>query len=319
MLSRSDFNQAQRPPPVPAAALALLLVVVAAMASLPASQAFIVAPQGFSIERRHSAAGGAGTAAAALGPWRSACCPPRPSLHVAAAAAAAAGDEPFPPTGLDSRINESDEDDEVDADMEAALERTMHTVGIDWGSSEAAAAGGGGPEGLVDTKQDAAAAAAAPSPSAASSHGVFAAYDAGIEPPSSHTVYYGGVHPRSFWRQGREVVQVVVPVAADTPKAAVRFRMESKTRLFLAVEDDVIFDRELAQPVFRDSSYWYFEKLPAGGTGGELKAIVLELDKRLAYSNWPRFFPEDTDLSAAQRRLQEAQMQQVQQAAAAEE
>jgi hypothetical protein len=189
----------------------------------------------------------------------------------------------------------------VDLEMEAALERTMHTVGLDWGAAE----GQEGEERLVDRQQPPAT-PLPPSAIAIDANPAFVPYVTGIEPPSSHTVYYGGPHPRSFWRQGREVVQVVVPVPPEAPKAAVRFSMESKTRLFLAVGDDVIFDRELAQPVYRDTSYWYFEQLPGeGGGGDDLKAIVLELDKRLAYSNWPRLFPEDPDLSSVHRQQQE--------------
>ena len=216
---------------------------------------------------------------------------PLRSLLVRAAAAAAGAGEPGPVTAAEAGVGKEDEEDDVDPEMDAALEQTMHTVGIDWEGSDDA----GGPEQLVDTQtpptQSSAPIIAADSP--------FAPYAAAVEPPSCHTVYYGGVHARSFWRQGREAVQVIVPVAADTPKASVRFRMESRTRLVLAVGDEVVFDREVAQPVYRDTSYWYFEEVEGVG-----KAVVLELDKRLGYSNWPRLFPEDTDLSRGGRQQQ---------------
>lgn len=247
------------------------------MVSLPSVSAFLFGPPGG--RRGHSAAKGA--AGAVAGPsW---CLAPSPLVR----AAAEGPGEPGPVTAV-AAVGE-DEDEDVDPEMDAALEQTMHTVGIDWDD-------GGGHEHLVDTPP----AQSSPPAPVIAANSPFAPYASAVEPPSCHIVYYGGLHARSFWRQGREAVQVIVPVPADTPKAAVRFRMESRTRLVLAVGDEVVFDREVAQPVYRDTSYWYFEEVE-GLEGGKGKAVVLELDKRLRYSNWPRLFPEDPDLSGSER------------------
>lgn len=291
MLNQPQQQQQQhsRPSSMPAVLLLLLLGLIV---SLPGSCAFSVASPGLLAGRWQRNPGAASTSGGPCPCWGAAQIRRRRPLFA---------QEPSPssaPAGAGQEIV-TPEEASADAEMEELLERTMRTVGLDWGED-----GDEGDEAdvrLVDTQITAAPAAAAtaaePSP--------FAAYEAGIEPPSAHTVYYGGTHPRSFWRQGREVVQLVVPVPRDLGKAAVRFRMESKTRLFLAVGDEVVFDRELAQPVYRDTSFWYFEQVGEG-----LKAVVLELDKRLAYSNWPRLFPEDPDLSLEmQRRAQQQQQQ----------
>lgn len=288
------FNLRRTPSPVPRPRpLPLILTLVLAsailLASLPTAPAFLLAPRagGRPLGAGRRAAAAAAAAAVAAGP---SCCraasPPLVVVH-AAAAAAEGGSGPGPVAVTDES---EDEDEDVDPEMDAALERAMHTVGLDWGDEE---------EHLVDTQAQAPAQASPLAPAAPAAVAIpvdspFAPYAAAVEAPSCHTVYYGGVHARSFWRQGREAVQVVVPVGAGTPKSAVRFKMESRTRLFLAVGEEVVFDREVAQPVFRDTSYWYFEEVEDGGR----KAVVLELDKRLAYSNWPRLFPEDPDLSS---------------------
>lgn len=289
-------NMARRrssPSPSPRPVLPLLLLLLAAMASLPPVPAFLLAAPG----GRRGLSAPAGAAPEAAGPsW---CLAPSPlrSVLVRAATAAEGAGEPGPVTAAaEAGVGKEDEEDDVDPEMDAALEQTMHTVGIDWEGADDA----GAPEPMVDTQtpptQSSAPVIAADSP--------FAPYAAAVEPPSCHTVYYGGVHERSFWRQGREAVQVIVPVAADTPKASVRFRMESRTWLVLAVGEEVVFDREVAQPVYRDTSYWYFEEVE-GVEGGKGKAVVLELDKRLGYSNWPRLFLEDPDLSRGGRQQQQ--------------
>lgn len=67
----------------------------------------------------------------------------------------------------------------------------------------------------------------------------------------------------------------------------------TKTRVRLSIRDKLVLDRELAYPVFKGNSFWYFES----SEDGQKKVVVLELDKRLAYSNWPKLFPEDPDPS----------------------
>lgn len=170
--------------------------------------------------------------------------------------------------------------DEMDPDfMDAAMDQAMHTVAMDWEGETPAPV-------KLQTSTAAATSSLPANP--------FAAYEEFIEAPSTHSVYYRGHHETSFWRQGRDVIQLIVPVDPALSKSDVKFELSTKTRLRLILgETNVIFDRELSQPVFRESSFWYFEENPEEGQ----KAIVIELDKRLGYSNWPKLFPEDVDLS----------------------
>ncbi|GAB5031618.1 cs-like domain protein [Nannochloropsis oceanica] len=170
--------------------------------------------------------------------------------------------------------------EEMDPDfMDAAMDQAMHTVAMDWEGETSAPV-------KLQTSTAAATSSLPTNP--------FAAYEEFIEAPSTHSVYYRGHHEASFWRQGRDIIQLVVPVEPALSKSDVRFELSTKTRLRLILgETNVIFDRELSQPVYRESSFWYFEKNPEEGQ----KAIVIELDKRLGFSNWPKLFPEDADLS----------------------
>jgi hypothetical protein len=159
------------------------------------------------------------------------------------------------------------------------MDQAMHTVAMDWEGEAPAPV-------KLQTSTAAATSSLPANP--------FAAYEDFIEAPSTHMVYYRGHHEASFWRQGRDIIQLIVPVDPALPKPDVKFELSTKTRLRLILgETNVIFDRELAQPVYRGSSFWYFEEKPETGQ----KAIVIELDKRLGFSNWPKLFPEDIDLS----------------------
>lgn len=53
----------------------------------------------------------------------------------------------------------------------------------------------------------------------------------------------------------------------------------------------MVLDDELAYPVFKDNSFWFIETPDSSH-----KMIVIELDKRLAYSNWPKLLAADPDV-----------------------
>lgn len=223
-----------------------------------------------------------------LPPWATGFLIPMPGaapLSSAAAAAPRPGREAAKLAAVDSQASSSPtpprpQQDEMDPDyIDAAMDQAMHTVAMDWEGEAPAPV-------KLQTSTAAATSSLPTNP--------FAAYEDFIEAPSTHVVYYRGHHEASFWRQGRDIIQLIVPVDLALPKSDVKFELSTKTRLRLILgETKVIFDRELAQPVYRDSSFWYFEEQPEAGQ----KAIVIELDKRLGFSNWPKLFPEDIDLS----------------------
>lgn len=180
---------------------------------------------------------------------------------------------------------ENEEEGEVDDVMDDALNRAMQTVAMNWDEE--------GPASVRLKEKPSSPTTTDTGAAATKKSNPFAVYESLVEPPPAYTVYFSGHHEQSFWRQGRDIVQVVVPVECDLPKSAVEFALSSKTHLRLCLgEKHVIFDQELAQPVYRESSFWYFEQ-----PDDEHKAIVIELDKRLDYSNWPRLFEEDPELN----------------------
>lgn len=182
---------------------------------------------------------------------------------------------PSAPSPAQTQAEESDVDEIIDA----AMDQSMHTVAMDWENVDPAPI-------KLQTSAGDENSSLRPNP--------FAAYEEFIEPPPTHVVYYRGHHERSFWRQGRDVVQLVVPVDPAVTKADIVFELATKTHLRLRLGDEPdLFDRELAQPVHKDGSFWYFEEHPET----EQKAVVIELDKRLEYSNWPKLFAADVDLS----------------------
>jgi len=224
-----------------------------------------------------------------LPPWATGFLLPVPSAAVSSSAAAAAarrhGRGAAKLAAADSQASPSPtpprpQQDEMDPDyIDAAMDQAMHTVAMDWEGEAPAPV-------KLQTSTAAATSSLPANP--------FAAYEDFIEAPSTHVVYYQGHHEASFWRQGRDIIQLIVPVDPALAKSDVKFELSTKTRLRLILgETNVIFDRELAQPVYRDSSFWYFEEKAEAGQ----KAIVIELDKRLGFSNWPKLFPEDVDLS----------------------
>lgn len=179
---------------------------------------------------------------------------------------------------------ENEEEGEVDDVMDDALNRAMQTVAMNWDEEGPAS---------VRLKEKPSSPTTNTGAAATKGSSPFTVYEGLVEPPPAHIVYFSGHHEQSFWRQGRDIVQVVVPVDSDLPKSAVEFALSSKTHLRLCLgEKHLIFDQELAQPVYRESSFWYFEQ-----PDDEHKAIVIELDKRLDYSNWPRLFEEDPELN----------------------
>jgi len=113
----------------------------------------------------------------------------------------------------------------------------------------------------------------------------FAAIESQIELPSMHHVYYSGHTERFFWKQSKEAIHLYIPVPTTTSKKAITFTIHDRHHVSLKINDEEQLGQALAYPVYTETSLWYFQEVD-----DDIKLVVVELAKRMDFSNWPSLF-----------------------------